>query len=90
MNYFLNYVNQAITVDTFRKPAATVTTVENIEYFFLNNSKEDLTADLTDWIKESGGDLEDDNLERLFEGSFGFYMYDYPELRDIQRDCHDE
>jgi len=86
MNYFLNYKNGEITVRTYREPAAMVTDVDDIVVAVNEERDEILTADLTGWIKESGGSVDgEDALERLFETELGLSMYDYPELRDVQR-----
>lgn len=88
-NYFVNYNNGQITINAYRTPNAAATDVEDIRNAFANETNEILTASLNDWIAEFGGSLDDDNLERVIEGEFGLKLYDYPELRDIQRDHSD-
>jgi hypothetical protein len=85
-NYFVNYQSGLITINTYRLPHAIATDVADILDAIASDSGEVLTASLNDWIAEYSGDLEDDALERLIESDFGLKMFDYPELRDIQRD----
>jgi len=89
MEYFVNYEKGQVSINTYRKPNATVTDIDDIRSAVENESDEVLVAGLNDWIKEQGGDLEDDNLERVIEDEFGLKMYDYPDLRDIQRDANE-
>lgn len=90
MNYFVNYNKGQISINTSRLASAQATDIEDIRRAVKQESGEILTASISDWIKEFGGNLDDDNLERLVEGEFGLKLHDYPELRDIQRDANDE
>lgn len=87
---FLNYNNGKISINTYRYANAQATDVEDIRNAVKNETSEILTASIDSWIKEFGGSLDDDNLERVFEGEFGFKLYDYPELRDMQRNANAE
>lgn len=88
MNYFLNYNQGQISINTYRLASAQATDIEDIRNAVANESSETLTASINDWINEFGGNLDDDKLERVFEGEFGVKLYDYPGLRDIQRDAN--
>ena len=87
MNYFVNYNKGQISINTYRIASAQATDIDDIRRAVDEESEEILTASINDWIKEFGGTLEDDNLERIVEGEFGLSLSDYPELRDIQRDA---
>ena len=89
-NYFVNYENGKVSINTHRLANAAVTDIDDIRQAISKDSSEILTASLNDWIIEFGGNLDDDNLERVVEGEFGLKLYDYPELRDIQRDANAE
>lgn len=57
MNYFLNYENGEVTVDSFRHPDATATTVEDIIETFEGEEDGALTASLDLWCDEQINDL---------------------------------
>lgn len=46
MNYFVNYVDGRLTINTFRKPSAMATNAEDVIYAYHNESEEDLTASI--------------------------------------------
>jgi hypothetical protein len=85
MSYFLNLADGSVNINTYRNPKATATTVEDLVECFEAKKNENLVASLDAWIEESGGNLDDDNLERVVEDRLGLELADYPELRDIQR-----
>lgn len=84
---FLNYDKGRVSLNAYRLANAQATDVEDIRNAVKNESNEVLTASVEEWIKDFGGSLDDDNFERVFEGEFGLNLYDYPDLRDIQRDA---
>lgn len=87
MNYFLNYKNGSVRINTYRYVDATVTDVDDIVRAYESESNETLTASIDIFIKEKCTDLENDVLEKTIENKLGFDLYDYPELRDIQIDA---
>ena len=46
MNYFVNYVNGHLSINTFRKPTAASTNAEDVIFAYNNESEEDLTASI--------------------------------------------
>ena len=46
MNYFVNYVDGRLTINTFRKPTAASTNAEDVIFAYHNESEEDLTASI--------------------------------------------
>lgn len=88
--YFVNYNKGQITINTYRSANAQATDIDDIRDAVKNESNEILTAALNDWINEFGGDLDNDVLEKVIEGEFGLKLYDYPELRDIQREANEQ
>ena len=46
MNYFVNYVDGYLSINTFRKPSAASTNAEDVIYAYNNESEEDLTASI--------------------------------------------
>ena len=57
MNYFLNFVNGQVSINTYRKPEAAVTDVNDIIEAFESEREENLVADLAGWIEQEGGSL---------------------------------
>lgn len=79
MNYFLNYKNKELSVNTYRLPDAVATDVDDIKSAFNKRNDEILTASLNDWVKENSGQLENDVLELVFD-DFAIDLSIYPEL----------
>ena len=46
MNYFVNYVDGHLSINTFRKPTAASTNAEDVIFAYHNESEEDLTASI--------------------------------------------
>ena len=46
MNYFVNYVDGYLSINTFRKPTAASTNAEDVIFAYHNESEEDLTASI--------------------------------------------
>ena len=77
MNYFLNYVGGVVSIDTYRKPTAQVTSVDDIVDSYHTHVTEDLVADLTDWIENDTNEYY--SIKDLLN-SLHLNPYDYPEL----------
>lgn len=46
MNYFVNYVNGQLSINTYRKPSAVSTNAEYVIFAYHCESEEDLTASI--------------------------------------------
>ena len=46
MDYFVNYVDGQLSINTFRKPSAASTNAEDVIFAYHNESEEDLTASI--------------------------------------------
>ena len=46
MNYFVNYVDGRLSINTFRKPSAASTNAEYVIYAYHSEAEEDLTASI--------------------------------------------
>ncbi len=105
MNYFLNYENNTVTVDTNRLVNAQATDVNDIVIAYGDSRDETLTASLDVWINEelSKIDLSGLTMDEARAAVFGEWDFleltlneldiditDYPELRDPQNDLINE
>lgn len=57
MNYFLNYENGEVTVNSYRHPSAIATTVEDIIEALRNGEEDALVASLSSWVEDNINDM---------------------------------
>ncbi len=67
MNYFLNYKNGNVSIDTYRLVNAISTDVYDIINAYQKESNEILTASIDIFIKKKCTDIENDILEKTIE-----------------------